>query len=262
MKRNLFLLGCAIYTFPTLLQAQEENRNPPKDSVNYETLIPVEIKAIRVNNKAPFAVSDIKEADIKAQNLGQDIPYLLNQTPSVVITSDAGTGVGYTGLSIRGTDASRINFTINGIPVNDAESQAAIFVDFPDLLSSTQSIQIQRGVGASTNGAGAFGASVNLSNLQQSPQAFAEVSNSFGSFNTRKHTVRAGTGLLKGGFSFDMRASKIASDGYVQRANADLKSLQFIGGWQSKNEKTNFDLIYLQVLKKQDKLGTGFYRIL
>lgn len=204
-----------------------------------QELIPVEVSAIRVNDKSPYAVSNLKEKDIRIANLGQDIPYILNQTPSVIITSDAGAGIGYTGMRIRGTDASRINFTINGIPVNDAESQAAIFVDFPDLLSSTNSIQVQRGVGSSTNGAGAFGASVNLSNLQQDKKAFAEVNNSFGSFNTRKHTVRAGSGLLKGGFRFDIRASKIASDGYIDRSAADLKSLQFIAGWTSKDERSS-----------------------
>lgn len=218
------------------LQAQETDTTATN---RQQELIPVEITAVRVNDKSPFATSNLKEKDIRIQNLGQDIPYILNQTPSVVISSDAGAGVGYTGLRIRGTDASRINFTINGIPVNDAESQAAIFVDFPDLLSSTNSIQVQRGVGSSTNGAGAFGASVNLSNLQQDKNAYAEVNNSFGSFNTWKHTVKAGTGALKGGFRFDVRASKIVSDGYVDRSSADLKSLQFTAGWNSKDERTN-----------------------
>lgn len=203
-----------------------------------QELIPVEVSAVRVSDKAPFAVANLKEKDIRMANLGQDIPYLLNQTPSVVISSNAGAGIGYTSMRIRGTDDSRINFTINGIPVNDAESQAAIFVDFPDLLSSTNSIQIQRGVGSSTNGAGAFGASVNLSNLQQEKKAYAEINNSYGSFNTWKHTVRAGSGLLKGGFQFDVRASKIASDGYMNRSASDLKALQFIAGWTSKDEKT------------------------
>src|SRR5690349_232905 len=113
-----------------------------KKSITQQELIPVEVRAVRVNDKSPYAVSNLNEKDIRIQNLGQDIPYLLNQTPSVVINSDAGAGIGYTGMRIRGTDASRINFTINGIPVNDAESQGAIFVDFPDLLSSTNSIQI------------------------------------------------------------------------------------------------------------------------
>lgn len=222
----------------TVLPATAQVADTTSKLSRQQELIPVEISAVRVNDKSPYAVSNLKEKDIRIQNLGQDIPYILNQTPSVVISSDGGSGVGYTGMRIRGTDASRINFTINGIPVNDAESQAAIFVDFPDLLSSTNSIQVQRGVGSSTNGAGAFGASVNLSNIQQDKKAFAEVNNTFGSFNTWKHTVRAGTGLLKGGFQFDVRASKISTDGYVQRSSADLKSLQFIAGWSSKDERT------------------------
>lgn len=234
LPTTLCLLGSLCAAFGT--RAQE--RDSTSLLSRQQELIPVEVSAVRVNDKAPFAVANLKEKDIRIANLGQDIPYLLNQTPSVIITSDAGAGIGYTGMRIRGTDASRINFTINGIPVNDAESQAAIFVDFPDLLSSTNSIQVQRGVGSSTNGAGAFGASVNLSNLQQDKKAFAEVNNSFGSFNTWKHTVRAGSGLLKGGFQFDVRASKISSDGYIQRSSSDLKSLQFIAGWTSKDERT------------------------
>ena len=231
--RQVALIGLITSSITAGAQAPDSTQ-----TLSPQELIPVEIRSVRVNDKSPYAVSNIKEKDIRAQNLGQDIPYILNQTPSVVITSDGGSGVGYTGMRIRGTDASRINFTINGIPVNDAESQAAIFVDFPDLLSSTNSIQIQRGVGSSTNGAGAFGASVNLSNLQQDKEAFAEVNNTFGSFNTWKHTVRAGSGLLKSGFQFDVRASKISTDGYVQRSSADLKSLQFIAGWSSKDERT------------------------
>ena len=225
---GLLLLSVSLF-------AQTDSTTLP---IETQELIPVEIKGIRVNDKSPFAVSNIRESDIQAQNLGQDIPYILNQTPSVIISSDAGAGIGYTGMRIRGTDASRINFTINGIPVNDAESQAAIFVDFPDLLSSTNSIQVQRGVGASTNGAGAFGASVNLSNLTQSREAFAELSNTYGSFNTWKNTLRAGTGMLKGGFQFDVRLSRISSDGYIERSSSDLKSLQFIAGWTSRDEKT------------------------
>jgi iron complex outermembrane receptor protein len=229
----LVLSACSL----SLTAHAQDTDSLPKISRQQE-LIPVEIRAVRVNEKTPFAVSNLNEKDIRTQNLGQDIPYILNQTPSVVINSDAGAGVGYTGMRIRGTDASRINFTINGIPVNDAESQAAIFVDFPDLLSSTNSIQVQRGVGSSTNGAGAFGASVNLSNITQDKNAFAEVNNTFGSFNTWKHTIRAGSGLLKGGFQFDIRASKISSDGYIERSAADLKSLQFVAGWTSKDENT------------------------
>lgn len=224
-------------SFPMLSAVGQETDTTT--AIGVQELIPVEIKGIRANDKSPYAVANIKASDIKNQNLGQDIPYILNQTPSVVINSDAGAGVGYTGIRIRGTDAARINFTINGIPVNDAESQATIFVNTPDLLSSTNSIQVQRGAGSSTNGSGAFGASVNISNLTQSREAFAEINNTYGSFDTWKHTIRAGSGLLKGGFQFDLRLSKISSDGYIDRSSSDLKSMQFIAGWTSKNEKTS-----------------------
>jgi iron complex outermembrane receptor protein len=222
-----------------------------------QELIPVEIQGIRVNDHSPYAVSNIGEQEIREQNQGRDIPYLLNQTPSVVISSDAGAGIGYTGIRIRGTDAARINFTINGVPVNDAESQAAIFVDFPDLLSSTHSIQIQRGVGASTNGSGAFGASINLSNLSQSQEAFAEINSSAGSFNTFKNTIEAGTGLLKGGFQFDLRLSKISSDGYIERAASDLKALQFIAGWNSKSKKTALHFNLFSGIEKTGQAWNG-----
>lgn len=233
-------------------QAQEADSTK---TISPQELIPVEIKAVRVNDKTPYAVSNLNEKEIKELNIGQDIPYILNQTPSVVVSSDAGTGVGYTGMRIRGTDASRINFTINGIPVNDAESQGAIFVDFPDLLSSTNSIQVQRGVGSSTNGAGAFGASVNLSNLSLDRNAYAEVNNTFGSFNTWKHTVKAGTGRMKNGFQFDIRASKITTDGYIDRSFADMKAFQFTGGWMSKNEKTN---IRFNLFTGKEKTGQAW----
>lgn len=232
--RAWLMSGILFFSFNSFAQDQDTTAQINR----VQELGPVEIQGIRANDQSPYAVSNMELQEIKKENLGRDIPYLLNQTPSVVIQSDAGAGIGYTGIRIRGTDASRINFTINGIPVNDAESQAAIFVDFPDLLSSTGSIQVQRGVGVSTNGSGAFGASVNLSNLLQSKVAFAEMNSSLGSFNTFKNTLKAGTGLLKGGFQFDLRLSRISSDGYIERAFSDLKALQFIAGWTSENERT------------------------
>lgn len=209
------------------------------DTVSENTLIPVEIKGIRINNKSPFAISNLGSDYIQRQNTGQDIPYILDQTPSVIVNSDAGTGVGYTDMCIRGTDNARINFTLNGIPLNDAESQGAFFVDFPDMISSINSIQVQRGVGSSTNGAGAFGASVNMSNLAQNDTAYATIFNSYGSFNTWHNMLKAGTGLLPGGFNFDIRLSRQSSDGYIDRSYADLKSLQLLGGWHSKNNMTS-----------------------
>ncbi len=196
-------------------------------------LDPVEIRALRAGDKAPFAKSNLNKRDIEKQNLGQDLPFVLNQTPSVFVTSDAGNGVGYTGLRIRGTDATRINVTVNGIPYNDAESQGTYFVDLPDISSSLNSIQVQRGVGTSSNGAGAFGASINLSTNEYNEKAYAEVSNSFGSFNTWKNTVKFGTGLIDNHFTIDGRLSKISSDGFVDRAGTDLKSFYVSGAYIS-----------------------------
>ena len=151
----------------------------------------------------------LPEKDIEKQNLGQDLPFLLNQTPSVVVNSDAGNGVGYTGIRIRGTDATRINVTLNGIPFNDAESQGTFFVNLPDFTSSVNSIQIQRGVGTSSNGAGAFGGAINLSTNEINREAYLELNNTYGSFNTLKNTLKVGTGLLSDHFTTDVRLSSI-----------------------------------------------------
>lgn len=187
-------------------------------------LIPVEVRATRAGSKAPFTKTNLKKDAIEKQNLGRDLPFLLNQTPSVVVASDAGNGVGYTGIRIRGTDATRINVTLNGIPFNDAESQGAFFVNLPDIVSSAGSVQVQRGVGTSSNGAGAFGATLNLSTTEDNHEAYAEFNNSYGSFNTWKNTLRAGTGLVGKYFTTDVRLSNLSSDGYVDRATSNLKS--------------------------------------
>jgi iron complex outermembrane recepter protein len=192
------------------------------------------VSALRANENTPTTFVDVTKEDIARQNFGQDLPFLLNWTPSLVTTSDAGTGVGYTGVRIRGSDASHINVTINGIPYNDSESQSVYWVDVPDVASSTQSIQIQRGVGTSTNGAGAFGGSVNVETNSLQEQPYAEVSNSFGSFNTHKHTLKVGTGLINNVWAFDGRVSKIKSDGYVERASSDLDSYYLSGGYYGK----------------------------
>jgi iron complex outermembrane receptor protein len=192
------------------------------------------VLATRVNEKTPTTHSTINKVTLQKQNFGQDLPVTLNWTPSLVTTSDAGAGVGYTGLRIRGSDATRINVTINGIPVNDSESQGVFWVNTPDLATSTQSVQVQRGVGTSTNGAGAFGASVNLQTNTRNDQAYADVINSFGSFNTRRHTVAFGTGLINQKFVFDGRISQIASEGYIDRASSDLKSYYLSGGYYGK----------------------------
>ncbi len=185
---------------------------------------PIEILAVRANDKAPFAKVTLSKKDIEKNNLGQDLPFLLNQTPSVVINSDAGNGVGYTGIRIRGTDASRINVTLNGIPYNDAESQGTYFVDLPDIASSSNSIQIQRGVGTSSNGAGSFGGNINLSTNEVNDKFYTELNNSFGSYHTWKNTFKFGSGIIGKHFTIDGRLSKISSNGYIDRAATTLKS--------------------------------------
>ncbi len=190
-------------------------------------LQPVEVIAVRAGEKAPFAKTTVTKKEIEKNNLGQDLPFLLNQTPSVVVNSDAGAGVGYTGIRIRGTDASRINVTLNGIPYNDAESQGTYFVDLPDFSSSVNSIQIQRGVCTSSNGAGSFGASINLATNEINKKFYAELNNSYGSFNTLKNTLQFGSGILKNHFTIYGRLSRISSDGYIDRAKTDLKSFYF-----------------------------------
>ena len=154
---------------------------------------------------------------------------MISLTPSIVTTSDAGAGIGYSGFRIRGTDPSRINVTINGIPLNDSESQGVWWVNMPDFASSLDNIQIQRGVGTSTNGAAAFGASINLKTIGINKKAYARSNNSIGSFNTLKNNVELGTGLINNNFSFDTRLSRINSDGYIDRASSDLKSLYLQG---------------------------------
>jgi len=213
-----------------------------KDSLKL-FLQPVEVRALRAGEKAPFTKTDIGKKEIEMTNVGQDLPFLLNQTPSVVINSDAGNGVGYTGIYIRGTDDSRINMTLNGIPYNDAEEQAIFFVDLPDFASSTNSIQIQRGVGTSSNGAGAFGATINFSTNEFNEKPYAELNNSFGSYNTWKNTVKAGSGLIDGHFTVDMRLSRISSNGYIDRATSDLRSLYFSTAWYDKNSSIRFNVL-------------------
>lgn len=192
------------------------------------------ISATRVSEKIPTTFSNVSKLVIQKQNFGQDLPFLLNWTPSMVTTSDAGTGIGYTGLRIRGSDATRINVTINGIPYNDSESHGVFWVNIPDIATSTQNIQVQRGVGSSTNGAGAFGASINLQTNTRNEKPYADVINSVGSFNTFRHTVGFGTGLINDKFAFDGRLSKITSDGFIDRASSNLQSYYLSGGYYGK----------------------------
>lgn len=189
------------------------------------------ISSTRANRKTPFAYQNLNGKDISKQDQGRDIPFLLEQMPATVVTSDAGAGVGYTGFRIRGTDMNRINITVNGIPLNDAESHGLFWVNMPDFASSVGSLQVQRGVGTSTNGAAAFGASVNLQTATPSPEAYGTITNSAGSFNTFRHSVMAGTGLIGGKWAIDARLSKLSSDGFIDRATSDLKSFYVSGGY-------------------------------
>jgi iron complex outermembrane recepter protein len=191
------------------------------------------VNANRANEKSGMAFSNISKKDLEKQNLGQDMPILLNISPSLVTTSDAGAGIGYTGLRIRGTDATRINIMVNGIPINDSESQGVYWVNMPDLASSVSSIQIQRGVGTSTNGAGAFGGSINIQSNEFHQKAYAEYGGSAGSFNSFKNTLKLGSGLM-GKFTVDARLSKITSDGFVDRAFSNLKSYYISGAYYGK----------------------------
>lgn len=219
-----------LFLGPLWLSAQQKSN----DSTQVNQLDEVLVKAVRVNKKTPVTFSNLTQKDIASRNLGQDIPILMNYMPSVVTTSDAGNGFGYTGIRVRGTDATRVNVTINGIPYNDSESHGTFWVNMPDFASSVQNMQLQRGVGTSTNGAGAFGASLNLLTDSYSKKGTGEIANSFGSFNARKHTVKFSTGLMNDRFEIAGRLSQIASDGYVDRASADLKSYFLQGTYVGK----------------------------
>ena len=192
------------------------------------------VSAIRADERSPVAYTNVSKEKIDERNLGQDLPYLLSLTPSMIVTSDAGTGIGYTGFRIRGTDANRINVTVNGVPLNDSESHGVFLVNMPDFASSLNSVQVQRGVGTSTNGAAAFGASVNMQTETLNPSAYAELGTSIGSFGTMKNIVKAGTGLING-FAVDARLSRLVSDGFIDRAYVDMKSYFASAGYYGEN---------------------------
>lgn len=201
-----------------------------------ETLLDeVLVSAVRVNADIPVTFSNLSKKEIAKRNLGQDIPIIMNYLPNVVSSSDAGAGVGYTYMNVRGSNSERINVTINGIPYNDAESHGTFWVNLGDFTSSTENLQLQRGVGTSTNGSGAFGASLNILTDAISEEAYGEISNSFGSFNTRKHTVKFSTGKINDHIEIAGRLSNIYSDGYVDRAFADLKSYFLQGSYTDEN---------------------------
>ncbi|MFH7012187.1 TonB-dependent receptor [Flavobacterium sp. FlaQc-52] len=225
--KSFFLVLFSLFTSLVSFSQQQ-------DSTKVNQLDDVLVSAVRVTTKTPVSFSNMSKKEIQFRNLGQDIPILMNYLPSVVTTSDAGNGMGYTGIRVRGSDATRVNVTINGIPYNDAESQGTFWVNMPDFASSVESLQLQRGVGTSTNGSGAFGASLNMLTDKYASKANGEISNSFGSFNSRKHTVKFSTGLLNDHFEIAGRLSALKSDGYVDRASSDLKSYFLQGTYVGK----------------------------
>ena len=229
MKKVLALLMICVLS--VTLSAQEK----VQDSTKVENLEEVIIKAIRVNAEAPITHSNLKKEELAKRNLGQDMATQLNFLPSVVTTSDAGAGIGYTGFRVRGTANQGINVTINGIPYNDAESATTFFVNLQDFTSSIENLQLQRGVGTSTNGPGAFGASLNILTDNVSEKSYASTSHSVGSFNTRRHNFKFSTGLLNDRFEFSGRLSQIQSDGYIDRASSDLKSYFLQGAYKHNN---------------------------
>ena len=236
-----YSLKIAFVGFETILQtALLDKENIVKLKSNSFLINEVTVTSLRANNKSAVAYSNVNSSDIAQRNLGQDIPYLLALTPSFVTTSDAGTGVGYTGFRIRGTDANRINMTVNGVPLNDSESHGVYFVNMPDFASSLSSVQVQRGVGTSTNGAAAFGASINMQTEGLNSQPYAEVSSTYGSFNTNKNSIKVGTGLMNNHFAFDARLSNVTSDGYIDRASVNLKSYYLSAGYFAEKAVVKF----------------------
>ena len=250
MKRIAILASFSFFAFAS------KGQDKPAEKDSFYNLSPVEVKAVRAAEHAPVTKTNISKKEIEKENLGQDLPFLLDQTPSVVIDSDAGNGVGYTGIRIRGTDATRINVTLNGIPYNDAESQGTFFVDLPDFASSVSSIQIQRGVGSSSNGAGAFGATINFSTNEINRKAYAEFNSSYGSFDTWKNTLKAGSGLLGKHFTVDFRLSNITSDGYIDRAFSKLRSAYFSTAYIS-----NTNIVRFNIFKGHEKTYQAWYGI-
>ncbi len=204
----------------------------------------VVVTALRAGMKTPVAYTNIEKEDIERNNTGQDIPYQLSLLPSVVSSSEAGAGIGYSSMRIRGTDATRINVTVNGIPLNDSESQGVYWVNMPDFSSSVDNVQVQRGVGTSTNGAAAFGANINFKTERLNAKPYAEILNTVGSFNTLKNTFKAGTGLIKDKFSFDARYSRLNSDGFVDRAFCNHNSLFLSGNYYTKKSLLKFNIIH------------------
>ncbi len=248
MKRFFSILLCSNIMY---VQAQENKH------FNDTTLLqPVEINAVRAQDKTPFAKTNLGRAEIEKNNIGQDLPFILNQVPSVVVNSDAGNGMGYTNIRLRGSDASRLNVTLNGVPFNDAESQGTFFVDIPDIASSAGSIQVQRGVGTSTNGAGAFGGSIHVNTNELITQKNLQLFSSAGSYSSFRNTLVFNSGLLGKHFTADARLSQLQSDGYIDRAKSRLRSLYASTAWLSKKNS-----LRLNIMTGKEKTYQAWYGI-
>jgi iron complex outermembrane receptor protein len=225
------------------LMAQQAQSEIDTLAINPIDLESVTVSALRATEDTPMAYTNISKEELNKQNLGKDLPVLLRFLPNVVTTSDAGAGVGYTGIRVRGSDATRVNITINGIAYNDAESHGIFWVNLPDFASSVEDVQVQRGVGTSTNGAAAFGASINMNTDSIAEEAYTTLSSSAGSFNTFRNTIHFSTGISTSGLSLSGRLSNITSDGYIDRASSKLKGYFLQGAYttnQDQNKSTCF----------------------
>lgn len=234
-RPSLLLFTISSFLLSATAFAQTPKENDSIVLLDNQLIEEVIVSSVRATTQTPVTFTNIDKTELQTRNLGQDIPTLLGHLPSVVMTTDTGNGVGYSGIRVRGSDATRVNITINGIPYNDSESHLSYWVNLPDLVSSVENIQVQRGVGTSTNGSGAFGASINLLTDNIKEKASAELSNSFGSYATMKNTVKFSTGRISENFELSGRLSKIKSDGYIDRAWADMKSYFLQGAYQDEH---------------------------
>ena len=256
LTKGSYMVTYSFIGYETVTLAVDWREDMTKDvslSVKEYLTGEVVVAATRAGGSAPLAYSTVKSDELQKMNVAIDIPYMLSHTPSFVETSESGNGIGYTGLRIRGTDGNRINVTIDGIPLNDAESQQVFWVNMPDIASSVDNIQVQRGVGTSSNGAGAFGATINMQTSNASDKPFAEVSSSVGSFNTFKNVVSTGTGLINDKFAFQMRYSDVESDGYIKRTNSNHKSW-FISGIYNTNKSS----LKANIILGEEHTGIGW----
>jgi iron complex outermembrane receptor protein len=236
MKKSFIAVALAGIAMTQGAQAEKRGEsNVPVDTTKIVELQDVQVISTRASENTPMAYTNMSKEQIKALNHGKDVPYLLSMTPSVTYSSDAGAGIGYTGIHVRGTDPTRVNITANGIPINDSESNLVYWSNMPDFVSSSEDIQIQRGVGTSTNGAGAFGATVNMQTEKIGVKPFIGIDMNGGSYYSHKETFRFGTGLLGDHWGIQGRLSNIGSKGYIDRASADMNSYFLQAGYFGEN---------------------------